>query len=680
MKYRILLILLMVLPLASVAQINTDRVMMIGRNALYFEDYVLSIQYFNQVIGAKPYLHEPYFFRGLAKLNLDDFQGAEQDCSEAIDRNPFVVDYYQVRGLARIRLENYQGAISDYNQALTYAPENVGVWHNLILCKMREKDYDGARAGVQRLMQISPRYVPAYLMSGEVWMKQQDTLAAETDINRAIELDKYNADTWSVRAMLRLQQKRYAEAEEDLGKAIHLATLNAGNYINRALARYHQKNLRGAMNDYDRAVDVEPNNLIALYNRGLLRAQVGDDNRAIEDFDRVVEMEPGNMMAIFNRALLRDQTGDLRGAIEDYTAVLDEFPDFIAGYQQRAAARRKVGDRRGAERDEAVVMKAEIDRRNALFAGGKNSSDADKGEGEEKGETRKRSNRNVKNYRKLVVADNDELQQRYKNEYRGRVQNRNVKVELEPMFVLTYYRKDSEVERTLNFHKLVDELNNKQVMGKRLYITNQEKPLDQSQVDEHFASVDSRSAAIVEAPERADLRFARALDFYLVQDLASALDDLTQAVMKDEGFVPAYFNRAVVRCKQMEYQRAEETAEREAYETKAELPAKQRGRLNEYELVRADLDKVIQLAPDFEYAYYNRAVLLCQQNDYHAAIVDFNKAVEVNPRFGEAYFNRGLTHIFLGQINEGLADLSKAGELGLFKAYNIIKRYTETEE
>ena len=33
----------------AVAQINTDRMMDIGRNALYFEDYVLSIQYFNQV-------------------------------------------------------------------------------------------------------------------------------------------------------------------------------------------------------------------------------------------------------------------------------------------------------------------------------------------------------------------------------------------------------------------------------------------------------------------------------------------------------------------------------------------------------------------------------------------------------------------------------------------------------
>ena len=41
------------------AQLNTDRITAIGRNALYFDDYVLSIQYFNQVIKLKPYLSEP---------------------------------------------------------------------------------------------------------------------------------------------------------------------------------------------------------------------------------------------------------------------------------------------------------------------------------------------------------------------------------------------------------------------------------------------------------------------------------------------------------------------------------------------------------------------------------------------------------------------------------------------
>lgn len=674
---RLFLIALLCAPLLVTAQINTDRVMTIGRNALYFEDYVLSIQYFNQVINAKPYLHEPYFYRGLAKLNLDDFSGAEQDCSEAIGKNPFVVDYYQVRGLARIRQENLQGAVEDYNQALVYAPENIGVWHNLILCKMKQEDYEAAEADIQRLLSISPRYVPAYLMHTEVALKQKDTLRAELCVEQALKLDKYDDGVWATRAMLRLQQELYKEAEADLDQALHLAPKSAGYHINRALARYHQNNLRGAMDDYDRALDIEPGNLIGHYNRGLLRAQVGDDNCAIEDFDRVIAAEPDNMMAIFNRGILRDQTGNYQGAIEDYSVVIDEYPNFLYGYQQRAAARRKVGDRKGAEADEYHLLKADIDRRNQLAAG--NQKDNTQNDSDEQEKTRKRSDRNVNNYRKIVVADNDEVEQKYKNEYRGRVQDRNVKVELEPMFVYTYYKKESEVKRGIAFSKVAEALNRKGSLPHRLLLTNQETPLNQEQVQEHFASVNELSAAIVAHPQEADIRFARALDFYLVQDLDNALEDLTQAILSDEHFMPAYFNRAIVRCKQLEYERAERTAEQSDAGRKS-LAGIKPSNVMDYELVKFDLDKVIELAPDFEYAYYNRGNLLCQQSDYHAAMVDYNKAITLNPSFAEAYYNRGLTQIFLGKVKEGLTDLSKAGELGIFSVYNIIKRYSEPKE
>ena len=80
-----------------VAQINTDRVLIIGRNALYFEDYVLSIQYFNRVINAKPYLADPYYFRAAAKYSLDDLKGAEDDCNKALEINPFMVNVYNLR-------------------------------------------------------------------------------------------------------------------------------------------------------------------------------------------------------------------------------------------------------------------------------------------------------------------------------------------------------------------------------------------------------------------------------------------------------------------------------------------------------------------------------------------------------------------------------------------------------
>ena len=124
-RKKILYVLLYIglcVPGQLLSQINTDRVMTIGKNALYFEDYVLSIQYFNQVINAKPYLAEPYFYRGLAKMNLDDYQGAEADCSEALERNPFVVNAYQVRGISRIRQSKFREAIGDYERALKLDP------------------------------------------------------------------------------------------------------------------------------------------------------------------------------------------------------------------------------------------------------------------------------------------------------------------------------------------------------------------------------------------------------------------------------------------------------------------------------------------------------------------------------------------------------------------------------
>lgn len=677
-----ILALLILFPALLCAQINTERVMTIARNALYFEDYVLSIQYFNQVINAKPYLFEPYFFRGLAKINLEDFQGAEADCDEAIQRNPFVVGAYQIRGLARIRQNKFDGAIEDYQTALKYDPENVVLWHNLSLCHIRKEDYDSAKEDLGKLLAISPRYTPAYLMRGEVYLKQNDTIQALNDFEKAIEIDRYDADGWSARAIVRIQQGKYKEAESDLDQAIHLSARNAGNYINRALARFHQNNLRGAMSDYDLALDIDPNNFLGHYNRGLLRAQVGDDNRAIEDFDFVLQIEPDNMMATFNRGLLRAQTGDYRGAISDYTKVIDAYPNFLAGYYQRAQARKKIGDAKGAEQDEFKIMKMQIDKRNDA-ASGKNKDVADNSSSESDSKTRKKSDKNMENYRKIVIADDSEFEQRYTSDYRGRVQDRNVVIKLEPMYALTYYEKVSDVKRTVHFHHYIDDLNRSKLFPKKLRITNMEAPLTEEQVRFHFALIDSHTADIVADDRNAVKRFMRGLDFYLVQDFDSSVDDFTKSILLDDTFFPAYFMRALVRCKQLEYQKAEESqdgATSSSIGGNADKSKKSEVTTVDYNIVRDDLNHVVELAPDFVYGYYNRGNVSALLKDYRAAVADYDKAIELNPEFGEAYFNRGLVHIYLGNNKQGLIDLSKAGELGIVSAYNVIKRFTDRSE
>ena len=97
------------------AQLNTERIMAIGRNALYFEDYVLSIQYFNQVIKIKPYMAEPYMYRAIAKTQLGDYYGAEKDCNESIKRNPFLPGVYYIRGFIYRSMGKYAEAEADAN-------------------------------------------------------------------------------------------------------------------------------------------------------------------------------------------------------------------------------------------------------------------------------------------------------------------------------------------------------------------------------------------------------------------------------------------------------------------------------------------------------------------------------------------------------------------------------------
>jgi len=61
------------------------------------------------------------------------------------------------------------------------------------------------------------------------------------------------------------------------------------------------------------------------------------------------------------------------------------------------------------------------------------------------------------------------------------------------------------------------------------------------------------------------------------------------------------------------------------------------------------------------------------RHDYQHAVEDYTHAIELDAHLAEAYYNRGLARLALKQQAEGVSDLSKAGELGLYQAYSIIK-------
>ena len=71
---------------------------------------------------------------------------------------------------------------------------------------------------------------------------------------------------------------------------------------------------------------------------------------------------------------------------------------------------------------------------------------------------------------------------------------------------------------------------------------------------------------------------------------------------------------------------------------------------------------------------FEKAYAEAQSGNLIDAIAGFTQVLERNTHFAEAYFNRGLLHLLLDETDLAIPDLSKAGELGIYQAYNIIKK------
>ena len=380
----------------SLAQINTEQVMNIGRNALYFEDYILSIQYFNQVIQQKPYLPEPYFYRAVAKISLDDYSGAESDASKCIEINPFIKDAYRVRAVARHNTHKYDEAIGDYKTCLQMRPDDPDIMLNMAMCELALKNYNAADSCLKWCLGRDSTSERACLGMAQLCLDRQDSIGALSYVSRCIERHKNNAQAYLARCEIYANHlKDYGKALEDIDEVIKLEPSNVNYYINRSYLRYQVNDIRGTMADLDYAIAIDPNSVTAHYNRALLRSEVGDYNKAVEDYDFVLDRDPDNYPAFYNRtmmlinigqyqqgisglnamlkkdnddfvalyqrAMLYIETRQYQSALKDLNSILAKYPKFESGYMLRAQIKQRMGDKRGYEKDLETaisVMKA----------------------------------------------------------------------------------------------------------------------------------------------------------------------------------------------------------------------------------------------------------------------------------------------------------------------------------
>ena len=110
-----------------------------------------------------PIQAQPYFLRAIAKLNLEDYRGAEADATKAIELNPYLTDAWEVRGVARQNTGRHRLAIDDYSEALKLLPRNRQLLFNRALALNDLKEYTEAIAAFDEIIRHYPGFDNAYI-------------------------------------------------------------------------------------------------------------------------------------------------------------------------------------------------------------------------------------------------------------------------------------------------------------------------------------------------------------------------------------------------------------------------------------------------------------------------------------------------------------------------------------
>ncbi len=651
-------LLLITVELDGFSQVNTKRFLAMGRTDLFNDNYTESIKNLTVAVNAAPDKFEPYFYRGLAKYSLGDYNGAIADLDQSISINGYFSYSYLYRGLCKQQQKKYHDALKDYADAIHRGPNNADIFVNRGAAKLQLKLYQSAISDFDTAIILDAKNENAYLNKGLALYELKQMDDALEEINKAIKLNYLSKTAYLRRGILNFGMKKYKEAIFDFELSMKLDDADPLLYYFRAISYYYLEDKENAYKDYAKVLELDPYNALTYYNRAILKTEEKNYLGALLDYEKVTTINPTNIYGYYNKANVKSLMGDLAGALKDYDKAIELFPDFARAYLNRSAIKEKMNNKKGAYADylKAEVIREKFDRSDSIPELFKDSLQLTK----------------------LIAFESDFNNA---NADDGYIQFKNVYIELESNFNISMLAKDEEdyidERRKQYFVPEIAEYNESNLSQYKLAfgLTKEVNLLHPTKAKEILQRLNN---ALKEQPDNPYNHLYIGILNERIGNLPSAERSYLEAVKLDPTFGFAYLNLAnVAYLIAMEKMEESSKTNEKFINQNIEDFKKPVDQFAIPDLKKAIqyYDMAMQIYPKLGFIYYNRANLYSKTQEYMKAISDYNQALALQPNLAEAYYNRGLTLLLLEDNVSACPDLSKAGELGITNAYNVIKRF-----
>jgi len=525
------------------------------------------------------------------------------------------------------------------------------------------KDIDGAIADYDKAIEINPKVTNSYINRSNARLMKNDLRGAIKDLNQAIIIRPHFANAYLLRGFARLELNDYASALRDFDQCIKLDPANANAFNNRGIIKQKLEDFRGAITDYNMALQIDPTQANAYMNRGIAKEMLKLPGYE-EDYALAAKLDP---KFAFNAKDV------------DYNSLAQAKQKANQATQQNQVQNQSATTQapQATQNQSATAQNQGSQNQNATTT---TTNSAHTQDGQEQNTEPKKETKEERDRRRLrlALADAGNVPTP-KTEIidDGRIQNKNIVIDLQPIFMLASFAKYSSDRESPQYYNLeLEAINNFNNYNPVINISN--KPVNEL-YEVYKNQILFFNEKIKTNPKESQTYLNRGIFYCLTEDYSNSMNDLKKAIELNDKNILAYFARANCRLKITD---AIEQLKQESGQIKVQMNNGTKKNtettvetITDYTEVLNDYSLCLQLNPRFPFAYFNQAYVKCKIHDYQGALEDLNKAIEIEKDFAEAYFNRGLTKIYLDDIEGGAIDLSKAGELGIQDAYNIIKRY-----
>lgn len=184
----------------------------------------------------------------------------------------------------------------------------------------------------------------------------------------------------------------------------------------------------------------------------------------------------------------------------------------------------------------------------------------------------------------------------------------------------------------------------------------------------------------IEANKESQVMYYRGKIKFESAEFAAAVQDLSQSIALDSGYLDAWVARGYARLKLLDllgafsdFNRAllMDPLDYKALVGRGEVKDKQRN----YISAADDFTAAIAVLPSSHVAYFDRGLAWFHQKNFDKAQEDFSTVIKLYPGHQRAFFNRGLTRFNLRQRSEACFDFKAAADLGHAQGQEYYNRF-----